>query len=626
MVKTILLIEDFDDIDEIKKLILQYDVTAIYTLNYLTHITLIKNNIEHKIGEEYLTDNDYKKIDELAIHTTTSWHKNESIGDAFIYDGINLATSLELEFIQYFSKLFLSIVTIMKVIEVEKPKQIIAITHVNDFIKKFCESRQIHVTSKTQTQNQYLILDKFNIKFNLISIPITFHISRKTFLRIKNSFESIINRVFSLRPDFNSNKKCILLLDFNTLQYEELLNKLSTLDKNILLLNQRRPAIWNFKSLQIVKKSKCKVINLNFFEKKLTYKINTELNQFGKKLDDLWNNESNFENIFSINSFTYWHAIKNSFISICNTRFRESIRRILLTHELFKHLKISVILEWAETAQEEKEVILIAKRYGIKSVLLQHAMYPTPPFLEPFGRFLSYFNYPLISDKQAIWGDAMKNYAISHGFAADNILVTGSPRHDQFFNHKQKISKKGIIVIATTGSTAIAAKYSTTLTRIDYDKFTRETIRVAKLFSDKKIIVKLAPHQEHVGIANVAQLIREIDPNIPLIINANLPDLLSTSDLLITFNNSTIALESIIMNKPTVSIQTEDWLKDEEIVKSGALLSIDKLDEIENKIKKLVYDEEFKNQILENAKAFLKKYMAHQGHASTVLAKELDKF
>ena len=66
---------------------------------------------------------------------------------------------------------------------------------------------------------------------------------------------------------------------------------------------------------------------------------------------------------------------ENSFIKTCNRRFEESIHRILLLEKLFEHVNITNILEWAETGQEEKEVLTVAKRLKINSIMLQHAMY-----------------------------------------------------------------------------------------------------------------------------------------------------------------------------------------------------------------------------------------------------------
>lgn len=215
---------------------------------------------------------------------------------------------------------------------------------------------------------------------------------------------------------------------------------------------------------------------------------------------------------------------------------------------------------------------------------------------------------------------------IDHGYKEENLLVVGSPRHNSFVNYHSNTSKnQGIILLATSGATGIAAKYSTTFTRLNYDKFTKEVIRILKTFSDKKLVVKIAPHQEHVGIANVTRLIKEIDPNTSIMMNANLAELIASCDVLITFNNSTIALESLLMNKPTASIQTEEWLQDEEISKAKAILSVNEVTNLEAELRKLVYDEEFQKQLQANAKIFLQNYLENIGSSSKALTNKLDK-
>jgi hypothetical protein len=75
-----------------------------------------------------------------------------------------------------------------------------------------------------------------------------------------------------------------------------------------------------------------------------------------------------------------------------------------------------------------------------------------------------------------------------------------------------------------------------------------------------------------------------------------------------------------------MSLQIENWAKDEEIVKMNAVFSIYEEDEIEEGIKKLLYDEDFKKELQANAKNFLNQYMKFQGESSRKLAEELNNF
>ena len=626
MTGTIFLIENHVDIEEIKNSISYYKNSKIFSLSYPAYKNLIKNQISNEIGEDYLTVEDRKNIDDSAINTTITWHDHSSIKDLFFLDGHNLATLIEMELLQYFARIYGNAMTIVKIIEKEEPNLIIAYTQLNDFIQRICKQKNIQVILHDEIEQSSLLFDKMNIKYNLGSHPLSITISRSRYLKIKKFVEKIINSIFRLNPNFKlAQKKSILLIDFNPTQYDVLIKELSASDKNILLLNQRRPAVWNLESLKIILNSKCKIIHLDHFAKKIETKLLQELDILSDNLKKIWSLDSVFEETFSINSHTFWHSIKNSFMQICDKRFSESVRRILLLNELFDKFNISVILEWAETGQEEKEIISISKKRGIKSVMLQHAMDPTSSKWDKFHKFaLGGYSF-FISDKQAFWGEVAKNRALFYGHKEENLLVTGSPRHDNFFKVVKNAQNKGIILFATTSVTGrISFEQTPFESYVKFDNFVREVCRVVKKFTDKQLIVK--PHPQPDFLSNITELIKEIDPNIPIIYNANLVELINSCDILITFNNSTIALESMILNKPAISLQIEKWAEEDEIVKTGALLSITNINDIESGIKKLLCDKEFKDKTQQNSRKFIESYFVNKGHASETLAKILDRF
>ena len=79
MENTICIIENLNDIKIIKKQLNNHSNLKIFTLNYNTHRLLEKNNISHKIGEYFLTNDDKKLINQLATDITLNWWKNEEI-------------------------------------------------------------------------------------------------------------------------------------------------------------------------------------------------------------------------------------------------------------------------------------------------------------------------------------------------------------------------------------------------------------------------------------------------------------------------------------------------------------------------------------------------------------------
>jgi len=324
-----------------------------------------------------------------------------------------------------------------------------------------------------------------------------------------------------------------------------------------------------------------------------------------------------------IENYSIWNSIKDHFTKICNSRFYDSIERLMSLNQVFTKYDVSVILEWAETAPQEKEVIHVAKNLGIKSVLLQHAMSPNGEIWDNAGKFFSFFSGPLISDKQVVWGETTKNYAIQYRHNPNDIESLGSPRHDKFFQAK-KICNKGMILLATTGISEFFAETSTTNDYLKFNNFVQEVCRVVKNLKDKKLVIK--PHPQPDFVNNIIDLIKDIDPQIEIVLDTDLVELINSCEILITFKNSTIALESMILNKPTISLQTDKWAEESEIAKKHGLVSISKIEDIEPTIHRILNDKSFKTDILKNSKNFLDKYFTNQGDASTNLTKFLEKF
>ena len=619
----IIIVNNIENTSKINEIVLEYPNSKIFSLNYFTHKKLDENSIEHEIGENYLTDLDKNNIDEQTVETTSNWHVHQNFKNYFMFDGINLPSLIEMELFDYISKIYKTTLTIIRVIEKEKPTTLIDMTDFGDLIQQLCNQKKIDYVKITDIQQASTYFDKINIKYNIGSIPFSITISKNNYKKIKNFVEKITKQFLKLSQNFDTHKKSILLLDFNPVQYDFLLKELSNTNKNILLLNQRRPAAWNFQSFNIVRRSHSNVIYLNDFSKKIENEINKEKILKKDEFDIVWNFDSIFKETFTIENFSIWNSIKDSFTKMCTSRLLDSIERIMLLRQFFAKHDVSVILEWAETAPHEKEVIYMAKKFGKTSIMLQHAMSPNGTMWDKAGRFFSFFSGPLNSEKQVVWGEITKQYAIRYNHNPKNITSIGSPRHDKFFQAK-KVDDKGIILLATTGISEFFAETSTTGDYLKFNNFVREVCRVVKNLDDKKLVIK--PHPQPDFVNNIIDLIKKIDPQIEIVLDTDLVKLINSCELLITFKNSTIALESIILNKPTISLQTDKWAEESEIAKKHGVISISKIEDIEPAINRILNDSSFKTEVLKNSEIFVEEYFSNKGTASKSLAKFLEKF
>ena len=612
MNKVIFLVQNGTDFSKLQNQIEKSSTHTIYSLDYESHKLLDEKKLSHKIGEDVLTPTDLDKVDSYSINCIKNCF--DSYKKILTFEDIFLPELLEHELFHYLNFQIFTAHVILKILENEKASLVIDFTNFGDYIKKIASFKKIKHTHFVITKNPGLYHDNIRVNFNLANIPMNIELSRKTFSRIKNPIQKFTNEIYNLEPD-PQNKKNILLVSFDPVQYEEMFMEFKKKNINFLLLNLRKPAITNKKSLNIVKNSKSKIIDLNKFSKYVKSDILFAQKRLDNAIQDIFNDDLSFEKFFSIGKFSFWPSIKNSFRKICDSRFNESIQRIYLLNQLFTKFDISKILQWAEVGQEEKECILVGKKFKVPSFMLQHGRYQNSKKWDKFSRFLGRFPTPLLSDKQIVWGEITKRYALSYNHSETNVLVSGSPRHDKFFNFSPlNNNKKGTILLATTGTHYISADSCSTGSQIKYDEYIKEIYRIMKLLPEKKLIVK--PHPSPVLTKLAEDLIHEIDPSIIITKNIELHKLIDDCEVLITFNNSTTTLDAISMNKPVISLQTDSWATEDDIAQAGALLSISNIQDCENGIKKILYDDDFRQKLIQKSNLFLEKYMKNQGHAS----------
>ena len=621
MSNVIFLIQDGIDFSKLENEIKKVPAYTIYSLDYESHKLLEEKKIAHKISEDVLTVTDFDKIDSHSINCIKNCF--DSYKEILTFEDIFLPELLEHELFHYLTFQIFTAHVILKILENEKASLVIDFTNFGDYIKKITDFKKIKHSHFMITKNAGLYHDNVRINFNLAKIPVNLELSRKTFSRIKNPIQKFTNEIYNLQPD-PKNKKNILLVSFDPLQYEEMLMEFKKKNINFLLLNLRKPAITNKKSLNIIKNSKAKIVDLSKFTKYAKSDILATQKRLEVVIQDIFKDELSFEKHFFVDKFSFWPSIKNSFRKICESRFTESIQRIYLLNQLFAKFDISKILQWAEVGQEEKECILVGKKFNVPSFMLQHGRYQNSKTWDKFSPFLGRFPTPLLSDKQIVWGEITKEYALSYDHLATDVLVSGSPRHDKFFNSSSLNNKKsGIILLATVGNHYISAASCTTSSQIKYDEYIKEVYKITKSLPGKKLIVK--PHPSPVLTKLAENLINEVDPSIRIIKNVELHKLINDCEVLITFNNSTTTLDAISMNKPVISLQTDSYTMEDDVVKAEAILSISEIKDCENGIKKILYDNDFRKDLMTKSNLFLQKYMKNQGYASKSIVNILSK-
>ena len=614
MKKNIFLVDDGTDIDTLRNAIQNVTTPTIFALDYNSHKKLERKNIDHLLGDDVLSKEDFEKIDDLVISLTKNcFSKYEN---SLTFNDISLPELIQHEFFQYLLQQFLKPQIIFNILKKFDIYSLYDFTIYASFIKKIIND-DVKYNQFKSSEKISLYHDKVIFNIPIGQTPIHLEMSRKNFIKLKKPLQKATDILYNLKPDTNT-KKNLLLVNFDVVEFEDLLKSLNKLNVNFLLLNTRKPAITGKKSLQIIKNTNSKVINLSDFQKKVSNEISFSKNLLNETKKIMENDDSFFKKSFCINSISFWPCIKQLFFNICYTRFNESIERISLLKQIYNEYDIALNFLWIDVGQEEKECIIMGKKFDIESVMIQHGRFQTSTIWDKFASYLGQFPAPMLSDKQIVWGEITKKYALSLNHLEKNIIVGGSPRHDKFFNNKKTKSSNGKIVLATTGTMFLSANTCTATSQIHYDEFFKEIYHIVKKLPGKQLIVKSHPSQ--ILRKMVQDLIDELDSSIIMIENTNNFELFDDCDMVITFNNSTTSLEALSQGTPVISLQTEQWALEDDIAQSNAIISISKLPDCEKYIRKILVDTEFRETLIKNGHQFLSEYMSNQSNASMSVA------
>jgi len=622
LVKNLILIDSSKD-----EIVLEnIPATKIFSFNLTTHEFLDKKNIEYEVADTFLNESERIKLFEYVIKCH-DWYYKEEINKKFEYRGINILNSSDsVEFFSYVLLEAIKFFTIKNIIEKEKPQKIFADITLLKSLKHIVKKQKIDLEVFGKNKNQELLWDKITVKQNLGKIPISFTISRKLFFKIKNLAEFIICSMFSLWINPKKNQKdSVLFLEFNPSEYKTLFSNLDE-QRNIILVNRRRPAIWSMTSIKTLLKNNCKLINFNnFISKKEKDELPKIINDYKKKVEvSLLESPNKF--LFSDENL--WPIVKETIIETYKKRIPEYIFFITAMTNFFEKINVKCIMMLNQLGETEKTVLKIDKN-NVPSILLEHAF---ANYTKETSKFSILSSYPILKDKIAVWGEIQKKYLTDfHNVSSDRIFVTGSPRHDKFFHQRayNQNKKNKTVLIAPHPITEITGQSNTKL-YYRYEKAVKKICEILKEMNDVKVIVKLHPSQlQHNKL--LVEIFKRIDSSIPIHLSTPTDELITSVDTVLTLSPegmdpSTIILESLILEKPTMNIILDNHFFNFEISKSNAIISVIGTDNIREELQELIFNGEKRQVLIDNGKKFLNSYMNNQGNASENLAKIINEF
>ena len=631
MASKVLLIGNVSDIDIISDEILQDEHTKIFSFDLDVHEKLVSKKITHNMADNLLNQEQRMNIFDKLIEFR-SWHSNLP-SNKIKYENVNLLKLFDSnEFLQSISSKIINSIIIHKIIETEKPSKVFVTTFFSSTIKSIPNNKNFTIHIFDNPFNEELMWDSIPIKFNFGKLNFNFNISKKKYLKLKNIIENSFKLFYNFNFNLNSkNKKNIIFLEFNVQSFSNLFLELKKSDQNVILVNQRRPAIWSKNSFNAVKNSNCKILQL---EEILSKEEKVEILKFYHliipEINKLWENSIFFNNLFKIDDVVFWDIIKDNLIKSYSEKMYYYVELIASIKKFFDNVDASCIISLNEIGETEKAFLEFNKN-KIPSILLEHGFLDKNDSVSKVKRYDIMSNYSNFTDKIAVWSETKKSYLIdNYQIDPNRIIVSGSPRHDNYFSsRKNNNNKKEKILLLAPNPINDMDALSTTELKLRFNELIKKIILNIKTLDNVKLIVKLhatsLKHNEEIKL-----LINKIDKNIPVYLSNSVIDVINSSDAVMVISpesgTTTMILESMILGKPTMNIYFENTVPQFNHVKHHAVLSLLDTCDLKDNISKILFDYKFKNELISNADIYLSKYLDYNGNSSKRFAEILKSY
>ena len=529
------------------------------------------------------------------------------------------------EFHTYVIHRLIQFQTIKNILKNEIPKKIFSTHNLSLIISSFTHHSKISILNDIEDKEK-LAWDELNIilKIGPFSLPVK--ISRKKYHFLKNSFEKIVGNFFHLWFDPKKNSKIILFLEFNPSVYDELICSFKNHEISPVFLNLRRSAVWNFASINALRKNNAKIVNIQkLLDSKTKISLNNFHREFIEKFDKFWKNDESLLKQFIFDEISLWPSIKDILIKTYEKRLFEYLTMITMGTKFFETQNIQCVVSLNEVGETEKAILNLPNNLK-PSVLLEHGFVTYIPEISMFDP-PSY--YHLLRDKIAVWGESQKNYLCKvKKIPEDKILTVGSPRHDNFFkkiDNTHNVKTKKTLLLTTHPIMDLIGRGGI----LDHEKFEfflRNLVNVKKTFSDLDLIVKLHPspdpQHEYTKI-----FLKKLDPTIKIFQTTPILDLINDSDAMINvsefYSPSTAIMESMILNRPVVYVSLYEKEIPYDFIKKNAVLSIHADADLSKSIYDILYNENKREEIINNAQSFLNDYLSNPGTSSKNFSKVL---
>ena len=616
--KSLVILDSSIQFDEFKKFSMEN--TTFVAADYETHKKLVDSNTKHELLDNYLQKKERLELYDFVLSKYT-WYENLSRKSDFEFNNISILSLMSpLEFHEFILTVLIKLFSIKNIISSKSPNEIFVSEKFLKYVKLVQDKNKIHTFDSNLNNEKSFLTNKIELRFNILSKPCTFYISKKNYSSLKKIYENFFCKINNLWLDKKTSKEIILLVEFNTSAYEEMIRTLSKSKKQVVVLNRRRSAIWNKNSIGILKSNNVKILDPEkFFDLHTDPEFALEHKRLNENLHELWKSKELFS-IFSMKEISFWPLIKDRLKKIYDYRLDDYLKFIFQSRNFLTQLNIKKIICLGESGETEN-VLLQSVENDVDSILLQHSFLRYNPELKKLQwKYEDQNMLGLTCKKFFLWGNSDLNYFLENSkIQKDQLIISGSPRHDQFLQIKSSTNSHTIKnILVTLSPISERSGLGDTNLIIKYNYFLEKIFKILNEFNDLKITVKLHPGENPHNSILIDFLKNQSNITVFQIKNPN--ELIKKSDLMINispelYDSSTIMLEGLLLRKPVIQLSLDDELSKVEPLKSP-IIQISEIEHFEQVISKIINDEIYRKEIIEQISNKLNDYLSFQGNSS----------
>ena len=588
--------------------------SKIIVFDYLTHKNLHEKNIPHSFYDEYLSDDEIKELFDF-LNSRYTWNQNSS---NLVFEGVNLLQIISpLEFHETFLPIIKKIYSIKNILKTENPNNIQVSRNLTIIVEQFVDKKIIkELPLSLRTTDKGFNSEQIEIRFNIFNKPITLYLSKKLFSKLKLVQENVICKIFNLWYKPDKSRKVNLILEFNPALFTSLLNEFKNSSNMSVFFNQRRSTVWNWKSIQNLRKNNCKVLNPDNFFRTDDKQFAIIKLQYESKLKHFWENDEKLEILFSKDHIQFWPEIKKKLVSLYNSRLEDYLKYVIISKNLLNEVSLNTILSISESGENEN-IIRLSNKKKITTCLLQHSFFRYDEQLYDFQwRYENESMYRFKSDYYLLWGNADYDFYSKFSIPKEKLIITGSPKHDTYFPIKTANNKKTVLlaIMPITNVSGLCRIQ----TYLDYELMLDKIVQILKQINNVNVIIKLHPGENFSNML-LNQFFKSVHPDILVLQTNPSKELIESADLLIHtgpefYEVSTIILEGMLLGKPVIDVYLNEDFENLKQLNNG-FLRISGNNDLD-KIKKFITDESLLEKLKQGTLTQLPKYISNQNNAS----------